>query len=197
MVNRFDYNNENVMAILNNTNYTDEQKKALFEKYKSDLKELRRKEIIDRLNDYAKNNPVITQEEYVDVLKKYNDDDLSKPFEVIESELNAFKAAMDKKSYMIAMGEHFHKMFDDVLIAVIEQYDQKLAHSQQDSLVSVDIGGIWILDADPQPVAQYKTDLEHHNIKDDKVDVFEPASQFFFMHKTLLAAVIKERQIKM
>ena len=97
MVNRFDYNNENVMAILNNTNYTDEQKKALFEKYKSDLKELRRKEIIDRLNDYAKNNPVITQEEYVDVLKKYNDDDLSKPFEVIESELNAFKSAMDKK----------------------------------------------------------------------------------------------------
>ena len=97
MVNKFDYNNENVMAILNNTNYTDVQKKELFEKYKSDLKELRRKEIIDRLNEYAKNNPVITQEEYVDVLKKYNDDDLSKPFEVIESELNAFKTAMDNK----------------------------------------------------------------------------------------------------
>ena len=31
------------MAILNNTNYADEQKKTLFEKYKSDLKELRRK----------------------------------------------------------------------------------------------------------------------------------------------------------
>ncbi len=97
MVNKFDYNNENVMAILNNTNYTDEQKKTLFEKYKSDLKELRRKEIIDRLNEYAKNNPVITQEEYVDVLKKYSDDDLSKPFEVIESELNSFKNDMDKK----------------------------------------------------------------------------------------------------
>ena len=97
MLNKFDYNNEDVMAILNNANYTDEEKKNLFEKYKSDLKELRRKEIIDRLNEYAKNNPVITQEEYVNVLKKYSDDDLSKPFEVIESELNAFKDEMDKK----------------------------------------------------------------------------------------------------
>ena len=31
-----------------------------------------------------------------------------------------YKEAMDKKAYMIAMGEHFHKMFDDVLIAVME-----------------------------------------------------------------------------
>ena len=97
MVNKFDYNNENVMQILNNTNYTDEEKKQLFEKYKSDLKELRRKEIIDRLNEYAKNNPVITQEEYVEFLKKYSNDDLSKPFEVIESELNSFKNEMDIK----------------------------------------------------------------------------------------------------
>ncbi len=107
MVNRFDYNNESVMAILNNANYTDEQKKALFEKYKSDLKELRRKEIIDRLNEYAKSNPVITQEDYVEALKKYNDDDLSKPFEVIESELNAFKTSMDNKyrEYLIKKEE--------------------------------------------------------------------------------------------
>lgn len=97
MVNKFDYNNENVMEILNNVNYTDDQKKELFEKYKSDLRELRRKEIIDRLNEYAKNNPIITQEEYVAILKKYSDDDLSKPFEVIESELDTFKRDMDKK----------------------------------------------------------------------------------------------------
>lgn len=97
MVNRFDYNNESVMEILNNATYTDEQKKELFEKYKSDLKELRRKEIIDRLNDYAKNNPIITQEDYVNILKGYDNDDLSKPFEVIESELNTFKSNMDKK----------------------------------------------------------------------------------------------------
>lgn len=97
MVNRFDYNNESVMEILNNAIYTDEQKKELFEKYKSDLKELRRKEIIDRLNDYAKNNPIITQEDYVNILKSYDNDDLSKPFEVIEAELNTFKNNMDKK----------------------------------------------------------------------------------------------------
>ena len=72
MVGNFDYNNDEVMRILNNPNYTDEQKKALFEKYKSDLKETRRKEIIDRLNECAKNNPIITQEEYVSFLKKYN-----------------------------------------------------------------------------------------------------------------------------
>ncbi len=97
MVSKFDYNNDSVMEILNNVNYTDEQKKELFEKYKSDLKELRRKEILDRLTEYAKNNPVITQEEYVNIVKKYNDDDLSKPFEVIESELNSFKEEMDRK----------------------------------------------------------------------------------------------------
>ena len=97
MISKFDYNNDSVMEILNNANYTDEEKKSLFEKYKTDLKELRRKEIIDRLNEYAKNNPIITQEEYVNVLKKYSDDDLSKPFDVIESELNTFKSEMDKK----------------------------------------------------------------------------------------------------
>ena len=31
-----------------------------------------------------------------------------------------YQEAMDKKAYMIAMGEHFHKMFDDVLTAVME-----------------------------------------------------------------------------
>ena len=97
MVNKFDYNNDNVMAILNNANYTDEQKKELFEKYKSDLKELRRKEILDRITEYAKNNPIITQDDYVEIIKRYSDDDLSKPFEVIESELNKFKNDMDIK----------------------------------------------------------------------------------------------------
>lgn len=31
-----------------------------------------------------------------------------------------YNKAMDKKAYMIAMGEHFHNMFDDVLVAVME-----------------------------------------------------------------------------
>ncbi|MBO6194749.1 MAG: hypothetical protein J6O56_00220 [Bacilli bacterium] len=97
MVGKFDYNNSDVMNILNNPGYTEDQKKALFEKYKSDLKETRRKEIISRLNECAKNNPIITQEEYVNFLKKYNDDDLSKPFEVIEKELDSFSREMQIK----------------------------------------------------------------------------------------------------
>ena len=59
MVGKFDYNNSDVMNILNNPSYTEDQKKALFEKYKSDLKETRRKEITARLNECAKNNPII------------------------------------------------------------------------------------------------------------------------------------------
>ena len=97
MVGSFDYNNSDVMDILNNPNLSDEQKKKLFEKYKSDLKETRRKEIITRLNECAKNNPIITQEEYVNFLKRYNDDDLSKPFEVIENELETFSRKMQEK----------------------------------------------------------------------------------------------------
>lgn len=97
MMGNYDYNNEEVMKILNNAEYSDEQKKELFEKYKADLKDLRRKEIINRLNECAKNNPIITQEEYINFLKKYNDDDLSKPFEVIEEELRSFSNEMDAK----------------------------------------------------------------------------------------------------
>lgn len=97
MMGNYDYNNEEVLKILNNSDYSDAQKKELFEKYKANLKDLRRKEIINRLNECAKNNPIITQEEYINFLKKYNDDDLSKPFEVIEKELKAFSDEMDNK----------------------------------------------------------------------------------------------------
>ena len=97
MVGNFDYNNDEVMNILNNPNYTEDQKKELFEKYKNNLKEVRRKEIINRLNDCAKNNPIITQEEYVNFLKRYSNDDLSKPFEIIEKELDAFSKQMRAK----------------------------------------------------------------------------------------------------
>ena len=104
MVGNYDYNNEDVMNILNNPNYTEDQKKALFEKYKADLKDLRRKEIIKRLNECAKNNPIITEEEYINFLKQYNDDDLSKPFETIEKELERFSKNMQEKydAYMKA-----------------------------------------------------------------------------------------------
>lgn len=97
MVGRFDYNNDEVINILNNPNYTDDQKKALFEKYKSDLKEARRKEIIDKLNECAKNNPIITQEEYVNFLKKQPVEDLAIAFSDIEKQLDKFSNDMQAK----------------------------------------------------------------------------------------------------
>lgn len=124
MVGNFDYNNNDVMNILNNPDYTDEQRKALFEKYKSDLKETRRKEIITRLNECAKNNPIITQEEYVNFLKKYNDDDLSKPFEIIEKELETFSNDMQKKydDYLKAKEEK-EKTIEPVVETPVEDVD--------------------------------------------------------------------------
>lgn len=115
MVGNYDYNNEDVMNILNNPNYTEDQKKALFEKYKADLKDLRRKEIIKRLNECAKNNPIITEEEYINFLKQYNDDDLSKPFETIEKELERFSKNMQEKydAYMKAK-ENETKVVEDI-----------------------------------------------------------------------------------
>ena len=92
-----DYNNEEVLKILNDNNYTDEEKKNLFEKYKQDLKEKRKKEIIARLNECAKNIPTITKDIYINFLKKYENDNLSKPFEVIEQEIKDFETEMTNK----------------------------------------------------------------------------------------------------
>jgi hypothetical protein len=91
MINKLDYNNEAVLDILNNPNYTDDQKKELFEKYKKELQKKRKDEIVSRLNDLARDIPTITKEDYIECLKKYENDDLTKPFEVIEEELKAFE----------------------------------------------------------------------------------------------------------
>lgn len=97
MTNKLDYNNEVVLQILNNPSYTEEQKKELFEQYKLELKKKRKNEIVARLNDYARDIPVITKEIYIECLKKYENDDLTKPFEVIEEELKTFEAEMKSK----------------------------------------------------------------------------------------------------
>lgn len=97
MTNELDYNNESVLKILNNPSYTEEQKKAEFEKYKSDLKKMRRNAIRSRLNDCAREIPIITGDIYIGFLKRYENDNLSKPFEVIEHELNEFKKEMMEK----------------------------------------------------------------------------------------------------
>ncbi len=97
MTEKLDYSREDAMAILNSENYTDEDKKQIYDKYMSDLKKRRRKEIINRLNNYAMDNEIITEEIYVAKLKEYENDDLSKPFEVIEKELSDFATEMKQK----------------------------------------------------------------------------------------------------
>lgn len=97
MINKLDYNSEEVMKILSNESYTDEQKKNFFEKYKSDLKSKRKKQIIEEVNELAKKIPIITEEIYIDFLKKYEDDNLSKPFSIIEKEIKEFEVEMTEK----------------------------------------------------------------------------------------------------
>ena len=133
MVGSFDYNNSDVMDILNNPNLSDEQKKKLFEKYKSDLKETRRKEIITRLNECAKNNPIITQEEYVNFLKRYNDDDLSKPFEIIENELETFSRDMQVK-YNEYLERKQREKLEEIKERVEEETVEEPAYNYNDEL---------------------------------------------------------------
>lgn len=97
MTNELDYNNEAVQKILDNPNYTEEEKKKEFEKYKSNLKKARRKAITSKLNECARAIPVITEDIYIDFLKRYDDDNLTKPFEVIELEIKQFEKEMTEK----------------------------------------------------------------------------------------------------
>lgn len=97
MSQKLDYSREDAMKILNNENYSDEEKRGLYEEYMSKLKKNRKNEIVNRLNNYAKDIPVITKEIYISKLKEYENDDLSKPFEVIEKELSIFEIDMKKK----------------------------------------------------------------------------------------------------
>ena len=82
-----DYSSDEVMKILNNPDYDESQKKDLFEKYKSNLKQLRRKEIVNKVSEVAKKIPTFTEEDYVGFMKNYENDNLSKPFEVINNEI--------------------------------------------------------------------------------------------------------------
>ena len=97
MGNKFDYNEEEVMKILSDATKTEEQKKAAFDSYKETLLSERRTEIINRLNECAKDNPTITQEVYVSMLKKYSNDDLSIPFDSVLSDIDAFDKEMKAK----------------------------------------------------------------------------------------------------
>ena len=137
MVSKFDYNSDDVMKILNNPEYSDEQKKQLFEKYKQDLK-------IKRINECAKENPIITQEDYINMVKKYNDDDLSKPFEIIESELNTFNESMKAKyqEYLINKEKEntVQVMAEEPKEEIIENKEENIEEEvEEDIMPSVNI----------------------------------------------------------
>ena len=97
MTQKLDYSREEAMQILNSTQLTDEQKKAQYENYMNTLKKNRKNAIVAKINDYARDIPVITKEIYIAKLKEYESDDLSKPFEVIELELSNFEKEMKTK----------------------------------------------------------------------------------------------------
>ena len=97
MGNRFDYNEEEVMKILSDATKTDEEKKSAFDSYKANLLSERKNEILNRLNECAKENPMITQEKYVTMLKKYSNDNLEIPFDSIIADIEAFDKEMKEE----------------------------------------------------------------------------------------------------
>ena len=116
MAQKLDYSREDAMEILNNVNFSDEEKRSQYEEYMSELKKTRKNAIVTKLNDLAREIPTITKDIYISVLKKYENDDLSIPFEVIESELSTFEKDMRKKydEYLASQKEEEEEILPDV-----------------------------------------------------------------------------------
>lgn len=116
MTQKLDYSREDAMEILNNVNFSDEEKRSQYEEYISELKKTRKNAIVTKLNDLAREIPTITKDIYISVLKKYENDDLSIPFEVIESELSTFEKDMRKKydEYLASQKEEEEEILPDV-----------------------------------------------------------------------------------
>lgn len=116
MTQKLDYSREDAMEILNNVNFSDEEKRSQYEEYMSELKKTRKNAIVIKLNDLAREIPTITKDIYISVLKKYENDDLSIPFEVIESELSTFEKDMRKKydEYLASQKEEEEEILPDV-----------------------------------------------------------------------------------
>ena len=116
MTQKLDYSREDAMEILNNVNFSDEEKRSQYEEYMSELKKARKNAIVTKLNDLAREIPTITKDIYISVLKKYENDDLSIPFEVIESELSTFEKDMRRKydEYLASQKEEEEEILPDV-----------------------------------------------------------------------------------
>ncbi len=97
MTQKLDYSREDAMEILNNNNYTDEEKRTKYDEYMNTLKKARKNQIVEILNNSARQIPTITKDIYISKLKEYESDDLSIPFEVIEKKLSDFDNEMRKK----------------------------------------------------------------------------------------------------
>ncbi len=98
MTQKLDYSKEDAIAILNSQNYSDVEKKQVYEQYMSNLKKNRKTAIVSRLNKCAENIPTITKEDYISELKKLTEnDDLSVAFNDIEKELSKFELNMKGK----------------------------------------------------------------------------------------------------
>ena len=73
MTQKLDYSREDAMEILNNVNFSDEEKRSQYEEYMSELKKTRKNAIVTKLNDLAREIPTITKDIYISVLKKYDE----------------------------------------------------------------------------------------------------------------------------
>ena len=116
MTQKLDYSREDAMEILNNVNFSDEEKRSQYEEYMSELKKTRENAIVTKLNDLAREIPTITKDIYISVLKKYENDDLSIHFEFIDSELSTFERDMRKKydEYLASQKEEEEEILPDV-----------------------------------------------------------------------------------
>lgn len=130
MAEKLDYSREDAMKILNSESYSDEDKRKLYDQYMNLLKKNRKNAIVNRLNDYARDIPVITKEIYISKLKEYENDDLSKPFEVIDEELKNFELNMRNKynEYLESKKEEIalEEITPDTNIVADEKFDDTI-----------------------------------------------------------------------
>ncbi len=127
MTQKLDYSREEAMQILNNESYSEDEKRQLYEQYMNNLRKNRKNEIVNRLNACAKDIPVITKEIYISKLKEYENDDLSKPFEVIDRELSIFENDMKNKyqEYLDSQNK-VEEIIPDVSATIEDDFDDTI-----------------------------------------------------------------------
>ncbi len=183
MMQKLDYSREEAMEILNNTTYSDEEKKVMYEKYMSDLKKKRKDAVVAKLNDLAMNNPIITKEIYIAKLKEYESDDLSKPFEIIEKELMDFENEMKNKynDYLKSKQEEIVEITPDVKPEVIEEetfddtiFSDPIVEEEEEEVVPSFVikDEISVLNEEPEMLAKPLFDTSSDDAEEVMPDVF-------------------------